>query len=289
MLLSPLPWATVFTLTSESSKYLEVKESESKVVHSCPTLCNPVDCRPPGSSVHGISQARILEWVAISVQFSHSVLSDSLLPHESQHARPPCPSPTPGVYSNLCPLSRWCHPGISSSVIPFSSCPQSLPASGSFPMSQLFTWGGQSIGVSASFSSAQIQPYPVPLSVVLKLFFQCTETRLVLLTLGFLLFHPVHFVSVTQSCTTLCDPMDCSMPGFPVHHQLPELTQTHVHQVGDAIQPSHPLLSPSPPIFNISQHQDLFQWVSSLHQMDKVLELQLQHQSFQWVFGTDFL
>ena len=87
-----------------------------------------------------------------SVQFSRSVLSDSLWPHESQHARPPCPSPTPGVYSNSCPSSWWCHPAISSSVIPFSSCPQSLPASGAFPMSQLFTWGGQSIGVSASAS-----------------------------------------------------------------------------------------------------------------------------------------
>ena len=83
----------------------------------------------------------------ISVQFSLSVLSDSLRPHEPQHTRPPCPSPTPGVYSNSCPLSRWCHPIISSSVIPFSSCPQSFPASGSFQMSQLFAWGGQRIGV----------------------------------------------------------------------------------------------------------------------------------------------
>ena len=87
-----------------------------------------------------------------SVQFSHSVMSDSLWPHESQHAGPPCPSPTPGVHSNLHTSSRWCHPAISSSVIPFSSCPQSLPASGSFPMSQLFPWGGQSTGVSASTS-----------------------------------------------------------------------------------------------------------------------------------------
>ena len=77
-------------------------------------------------------------------------MSDSLRPHESQHTRPPCPSPTPAVYSNLCPSSQWCHPTISSSVIPFSSCPQSLPASGSFPLSQLFTWGGQSTRVSAS-------------------------------------------------------------------------------------------------------------------------------------------
>ena len=87
-----------------------------------------------------------------SVQFSCSVVSDSLRPHESQHARPPYPSPTPGVYSNPCTMSRWCHPTISSSVIPFSSCTQSLPASGSFPMSQLFAWGGQSIEVSSSAS-----------------------------------------------------------------------------------------------------------------------------------------
>ena len=85
-----------------------------------------------------------------SVQFSHSVMSDSLRPHESQHARPPSPSPTPGVYPNSCLLSQWCHQAISSSVVPSSSCPQSLPASGSFPVSQLFTWGGQSVGVSAS-------------------------------------------------------------------------------------------------------------------------------------------
>ena len=88
----------------------------------------------------------------ISVQFSRSVVSDSLRPHESQHTRHPCLSPTPGVYSNSCPSSWWCHPAISSSVVPFSSCPQSLPASGSFPISQLFAWGSQSIGVSASAS-----------------------------------------------------------------------------------------------------------------------------------------
>ena len=84
-----------------------------------------------------------------SVQFSRSVVSDSLRHHESQHARPPCPSPTPRVHPNSCPSSQWCHPAISSSVVPFSSCPQSLPASEYFPMSQLFAWGGQSTGVSA--------------------------------------------------------------------------------------------------------------------------------------------
>ena len=138
-----------------------------------------MDYSLPGSSVHGIFQAGILEWVSISfskkevnyrnkllllllillpymaissVQFSRSVVSDSLRPHESQHTRPPCPSPTPGVYPSSCASSRWCHPAISSSVVPFSSYPQSLPASGSFPMSQLFAWGGQSTRVSASSS-----------------------------------------------------------------------------------------------------------------------------------------
>ena len=86
------------------------------------------------------------------IQFSYSVVSDSLRPRESQHARPPCPSPTPGVHSDSRPSSQWWHPAISSSVVPFFSCPQSLPASESFPMSPLFTWGGQSIGVSASAS-----------------------------------------------------------------------------------------------------------------------------------------
>ena len=124
-------------------------------------------------SIHGILQVRILEWVAISfsrgcfpprdqthiskvscisVQFSRSVVSNSLQPHGPRHTRPPCPSPTPGVYPNSCPLSRRCHPAILPSVVPFSSCPQSFPASGSFQMSQFFASGGQSIGVSASTS-----------------------------------------------------------------------------------------------------------------------------------------
>ena len=91
-----------------------------------------------------------------------------------------------------------------------------------------------------------------------------------------------NFSSVTQSYLTLCDPMDCNTPGFPVHHQLPELAQTHAHWVGDAIQPSHPLSFPSP-TFSLSQHQHLFQRVSSSHQVAKVLEFQLQHQSCQWI------
>ena len=148
-----------------------------------------------------------------------------------------CPSPTLRVHSDSRPSSQWCHPAISSSVAPFSSCPQSLPASGSFPMSQFFASGGHSIGGSASASD---------------------QIRL-----------------VAQSCLTLCDLMYRSTPGISVHHQLPEFTQTHVHRVSDAIQPSHPLSSPSPPSHNLSQHQSLFQWVNSSHEVAKVLEFQL--------------
>ena len=101
------------------------------------------------------------------------------------------------------------------------------------------------------------------------------------------IFFFLSFSSIAQSCLTLCDPMNHSMPGLPVHHQLLGSTQTHVQWVGDAIQPSHPLSSPSPPAFNPSQHQTLFKWVSYSHQVVKVLEFQLQHQSFQ--LRTDFL
>ena len=99
----------------------------------------------------------------------------------------------------------------------------------------------------------------------------------------------VQFSSVSQSCPTLCDPMNHITPGLPVHHQLLESTQTYVHWVGDAIKPSHPLLSPSPPALNLSQNRGLFKWVSSSHQVAKVLEFQLQHQSFQWTPRTDLL
>ena len=99
----------------------------------------------------------------------------------------------------------------------------------------------------------------------------------------------VPFGSVAQLCLILWDPMNCSTPGLPVHHQFLESTQTHVHRGGDAIQPSHPLSSPSPPALNLSQHQGLFKWVNLSHQVAKVLDFQLQHQSCQWTPGTDLL
>ena len=174
-------------------------------------------------------------------------MSDSLQPHGLQHARLSCTSPAPGACLNSCSLSQWCHPTISSSVSPFSFCLQSFPASGSFPVSQFFTSGSQSIELQHSS-------------------FQW------IFRVDFL---SVQFSSVTQSCPTFCNPMNRSTPGLFAHHQLPEFTQTHAHWVGNAIQPYHPLLSPSPPTFNLSQHQGLFKWVSSSHQVARLLEFRL--------------
>ena len=158
-----------------------------------------MDCSPPGSSVHGIFQARVLEWGAIS----------------------------------------------------FSSV-------SSQPRDQ--TWVFRIAG-------RRFMVWATPDKFILN----------------------ISFSSVTQSCPTLCNPMTHSTPGLPAHHKLPEFTQTHVHWVGDTIQPSHPLSFPSPPAFNLSQYQGLFRWVSSSHQVAKVLEFQLQHQSFQWTPRTDLL
>ena len=124
---------------------------------------------------------------------------------------------------------------------------------------------------------------------LLQCIYQTKESNMVLLHCRQILYHLSHegsrsdvfqFSSVTQSCPTLCDPMNCSTPGLPVHHKLLKFTQTHAHRVSDAIQPSHPLSSPSPPAPNPSQHQGLFQRVNSSHEVAKVLEIQLQHQSF---------
>ena len=123
-------------------------------------------------------------------------------------------------------------------------------------------------------------------SVMKRTYFLCLFSKILYVLSP---FNSVLFSSVAQLCLTLCDPMNHSVPGLPVHHQLPEFTQTHVHRVSDAIQPSHPLSSPSPPAPNPSQHQGLFQWVNSSHEVAKVLEFQLQHQSFQCTSRTDLL
>ena len=190
----------------------------------------------------------------------------------STHARPPCPSPTPRIHSNSCPSSWWCHPAISSSVVPFSSCPQSLSASESFPTSQLFPRGGQSIRVSAlasvlpkntqDWSPLEWTGWIVPFYYTVNPWCLCILYTVV-----------SESQSVVFDCLRPHEPR--STPGFPVHHQLSESTQIHVHRVGDAIQPSHPLPSPSPPAPNHFQHQSLFQWINSSHEVAKVLEFQL--------------
>jgi len=128
----------------EWKSWLKTQHSKTKIMASSPITSRQID----EETVETVSDFILFS----SVQFRHSVVSNSLRPHEPQHTRPPCPSPTPGVLPNSCPLCWWCHPAISSSVIPFSSCPQSFPASGSFQMCQFFASGGQSIGVSASAS-----------------------------------------------------------------------------------------------------------------------------------------
>ena len=195
-----------------------------------------------------------------SVQFNRSVVSNSLRPHGLHHARLPCPSPTPRACSNSCPSSQWCHPTISSSVVPFSSHLQSFPASGSLQISQFFASGGQSIGASALASVLLMNNqdwFPLELTGLIALLSKWNRNL------------------SCCSWSRRMNFMNCSTSGFPVLHHLPELAQTHVHWVGDTNQPSHPLSSPSS-AFSISQHQNLFQWVGSLHQVAKVLELQLQ-------------
>ena len=195
-----------------------------------------MDCSPPGSCVHGILQARILEWVAIS--FSRG-------------------SPQP-----------------KDRTLVFYFC-----IAGRF-FTHWVTWEALMLIMMYQYLFKNCDKYTIWMKDVNNGVWDLYT----ILTL----FSSVQFISVAQSYPTLWDPMNHSIPGLPVHHQLLEFTQTHVHRVGDAIQPSHPLSSPSP-AFNLSQHQGLFKWVSSLHQVAKVLELQLQHQSFQWTPRTDLL
>ena len=219
----------------------------AKSLQSCPTLCDPIDGSPPGSPVPGILQARTLEWVAIS--FSNAWKWKVKVKS----------------------LSR-----VRLLTTPWTVAHQAPPSTG---FSRQEYWSGvplpflcmgrcKTVGLwrSLLWYAPQLSGANIPSFLILSL---------------------LQFSSVAQSYPTLCNPMDCSMTGLPVHHQLPEFTQTHVHWFGDGIQPSHPLLFPSPPAFNLSQHQGLFKWVSSSHQVAKVLEFQLQYQSFQWTVRTE--
>ena len=227
-------------------------------------------------------------WLWCFIQFSGSFVSDPLRLHEQQHTRPPCPSPTPGVHPEPMSIESVTHPTLSFSVVPYSSCPLLLPSI--FRSIRVFSnesalcirW---SKCWSFSFSISPSNDY----SGLISFRMDWLDLLAVQGTLKSLLQHHSSKKKVAQSSPILCNPMNRSMPGLSVHHQLQEFTQTHVHQVGDAIQPSHPLSSPSPPAPNSSQHQSLFQWVNSSHEVAKVLEFQLQHQSFQWTPRTDLL
>ena len=169
------------------------------------------------------------------------------------------------VYPNSCPLSRWCHPTILFSVVPFSSCLQSFLSSGSFPMSQLFTSGGQSIG---DYASASVPPKDNQDSFLSELNSLISlQSKGLSESFPMLLLLLSHFSRVRLFVTLWSAARRASLS-----ITNSELAQTHVHWVGNAIQPSHPLSSPSTPALNLSQHQELFQWVGSLHQMAKVLD-----------------
>ena len=161
------------------------------------------------------------------------------------------------------------------------------------PSAVYFTHGNVSFHATLSIYLTLSSPLPMSTIYSLCLFLHCGPVNKILQyhfsKFCIYAFSSVQFSSVAQLCLALCDPMNRSMPGLLVHHQLLEFTQNHVHQVGDAIQPSHPLSSPSPPAPNPSQHQGLFQWVNSSHEVAKVMEFQLQHQSFQWTPRTDLL
>ena len=204
-------------------------------------------------------------------------MSNSLWLHGLQHTRLPCPSLSPRVCSNSCSLSQWCHPWDSPGKNTRVGCQP--------PPGDLLNPGIEPTSLASPALVGSIFTTVPP-----KSDFYCILVHNNCLLKKYLLQGWINqFSLVTQSCLTLWDPMDYSTPGLLVHHQLPEFTQIHAHWVSDAIQPCHPLSSPSPAAFSLSQHQGLFKWVSSSHEVAKVLEFQLQHQSFQWTLRTDLL
>ena len=226
---------------------------------SCPTLCDPLDCSPPGSSIHGIFQARILEWVAIS--FSRG----SSWPRDQTWVS--CVSCINWqILLPLLLLLLSCFSCVRLYATPWTvACQAPLSIGSRVPCPP-----------SGDLPNPRIEPASLMSSALAGRFFTTSATWEAIKgqKVGSSL-SSVQFSSVSQSCLTLCNPMTRSTPGLPVHHQLPEFTQTHIHWVSDAIQPSHPLLSPSPLAPNPSQHQSLFQWVNSSHEVAKVLEFQL--------------
>ena len=251
------------------------------VTQSCLTLWEPMNHSPPGSSVHGILQARIMAWVAI--------------PFSRRSSWPRDWTWDSCIAGGL--FTIW-EKSIMGLILSYKTCPLwwedhviMVWSSEIVHLWLLVAWEMMMMNTVKKKIVNSINHIIISQLHYQKVISQGKELYLPLCLhyLEFFLEHSVQFSSVTQSCLNLCNPMDCSMPGLPVHHQLPEFTQTHLRWVCDAIQPSHPLSSPSPPTNNPSQHQGLFKWVNSSHQVGKVLEFQFQHQSFQWIFRNDFL
>ena len=260
---------------------------------------------PPSPALQGCRMRLLIPWLEHFSAYpffwrwwcSVTVVTDSLQPHGLLHPRLPFPSLSPRVSSNSCPLSLWCSLLIlslvipfSSSVAPISSCPQSFPVS--LPVGWLPTSGGQSTGASASASVLPVNIqgwFPLGLTGLIsvlskglsRVFSSITVQKhqfFIKMLFSSSLLSAIRvsrlWCSVAQSCPTLCNPVDCRMLDFPVFHCFPEFAQTRICWVDDALQLSHPLSSPSLPAFNLSQHQGLFQWVSSSHQVAKIFELQ---------------
>ena len=286
------------------------------VILSYPTLCDPMDFGPPGSSIHGILQARILEWVAIpfsrrSFQFRDQTQVSRIIGRfftiwaAREAKQKPCLLSNKNIRAVKVKVSQSCLPLQSHGLHSLWNFPSQntgvgscylfqgiFPTQGSNPDLPNCRWILYELSYKGSprilecvaypFSSGSSQPRnQTGVSCIAGRFFTNWAIREAISV--------VQFSSFAQLCPTLCDPVNHSTPGLPVHHQLPEFTQTHVHQVSDAIQPSHLLSSPSPPAPSPSQHQGLFQQVRSSHPLAKVLEFQLQHQSFQWTPRTDLL
>ena len=241
-------------------------------------------------------------------------MSDSLQPHRLQHARLPCPSPSPGVYSNSCPSSQWCHPIISSSVVPFSSCLQYFSASASFPMSQLFTPGAISIGASAPASvlPVNIQDwFPLELTGLISLLSKGLSRVFSNNTVQRHQFFGTRpfLLSSSHSCTWLLEKPSVQFSSFQFSRSV-MFNSLQPHELQHArllcLSPSPGVCTNSCPLSQWCQPNilssaipfssclqsfpasGLFQWVSSSHQVAKVLEVQLQHQSFLWILRTEF-
>ena len=263
--------------TSETDRSSGGESCEVKVTQLCLTGCNPMDY-----PVHGILQARILEWVAFP--FSRG----SSLPRDRTQV-----SWTAGRFFTSWTTRESWEDAWKIFYLAFKNktiCPLKFPKDEERVSTVPHSLNEQSAEPLSAFHFLISENWH--LSVWRSLLVFITLCPHLNWTTVFRLnsenfSSSVQFSCVAQLCPTLCDPMDCSMPGFPVHHQLPELAQTHVHWVGDAIQPSSPLLSSSPPAFNLSQHHGFFQWVISSYQVAKVSDLQLQHQSFQLIFKAD--